>query len=326
MEFLNDKRIKVSSALNASLFEMPRREKLNKHFKRIVSDNFGLRASGKPFEAKGLIVTGESRSGKTTEIEDLVNQFNDQKYILFDDVPARIISCKLSGVVSWKDMGLNVLKELGFPFKNFKTVPEIWMKVAEQVKLQGVIGIHFDECQHVFGKGSKVTNSIILDSFKSLAKQSGWPLILILSGVPDLLKFVVPYEQLNYLMTHVRFDLIDLDRKPSKEKGDLECMNEICFHYADMIDIDFEPLSNRGFMERLCFAGANRWGLVIELVIEALTLCKLDDQSEISLKYFEEAFADKTGIPLGFSPFSDDDYQEAFSKENLVAMLTGQVD
>ena len=85
--------------------------------------------------------------------------------------------------------------------------------------------------------------------------------------------------------------------------------------------MNFGPLATKDFYERLAFACANRWGLVIELVIEALALCKMDDRKDIGISYFEKAFAQKSGLSLGFSPFSVNDYREAFSEAQLLKLL-----
>lgn len=101
----------------------------------------------------------------------------------------------------------------------------------------------------------------------------------------------------------------------------MEEMNNLCFAYGDNGDVNFGPLATKDFYERLAFACANRWGLVIELTIEALALCRMDDRKDISISYFEKAFAKKSRLSLRFSPFSVDDYREAFSEAQLFEFL-----
>ena len=85
-------------------------------------------------------------------------------------------------------------------------------KVVDQGRRQNMIGIHFDECQHVFSEKDGRTNSIIRDSLKTLLKDSRWPLILILSGIPALATHVQREEQLARLLRPVHFDEIIPDR------------------------------------------------------------------------------------------------------------------
>lgn len=70
------------------------------------------------------------------------------------------------------------------------TQRQVWDRVVLQAKLQGVVGIHYDECQHIFSSGADA-RAKTLDSFKSLLKQSEWPLMLILSGVDTLAHHVI---------------------------------------------------------------------------------------------------------------------------------------
>ena len=113
-----------------------------------------------------------------------------------------------------------------------------------------------------------------MDGFKSLCKNKHWPFVLILSGVPALAGFVNGYDQLRELLKPVHFGLIQYPK-------DIAEVNNLCFAYADHGDIEFDPLAKRDFYERLAFANGYRWGLVIEMLIEALTLCKLDGRTEI---------------------------------------------
>lgn len=314
MSYLNEKKRDILRPFIKAYYRFPRRKQLNTQMEYVVTDYFTKLDIGKPFEARGLIVTGESRSGKTKEIDAAVEEFNAKGYKLPDGMPARFVQCTLSGMLSWKDLGIEVLEALGTPMRAQRTQSYIWNEVEKQARLQGVIGIHFDECQHMFTETGKTTNAKVLDGFKSLCKNKRWPFVLILSGVPDLATFVKPYVQLKELLFPVHFEKIG-------GQDDLEEMNNLCFAYGDTGHINFEPLATKDFYERLAFACGNRWGLVIELVIEALTLCKMDDRKEISISYFEKAFAQKSGLSLGFSPFSMDDYREAFSEAQLLNLL-----
>lgn len=314
MSYLNDKKREILKPFLKAYYRFPRREQLDRQMEHVVTDYFTKLDIGKPFEARGLIVTGESRSGKSKEVNSIIEKFNAEGINLPGGIPARFVECTLSGMLSWKDLGIEVLEALGTPMRAQRTQSYIWNEVEKQARLQGVIGIHFDECQHMFTETGKTTNAKVLDGFKSLCKHKRWPFVLILSGVPDLATFVNPYVQLKELLFPVHFEKIG-------GQDDLEEMNNLCFAYGDKGDVNFGPLATKDFYERLAFACANRWGLVIELVIEALALCKMDDRKDISISYFEKAFAQKSGLSLGFSPFSVDDYREAFSEAQLLKLL-----
>ncbi|TNC59160.1 hypothetical protein [Rubellimicrobium roseum] len=145
----------------------------------------------------------------------------------------------------------------------------------EKARLQGVIGIAFDKCQHVFSKGGGRTNGIFLDSFKTLLKDSRWPLMLILSGVPELGNYVQKEEQLARLLRPIRFDPIHLPQ-------DMDEMNRLAYTYADRAGLCFDALSSTDFFYRLAYAFAGRWGLVIELIIEAFVQRQVSGATKVT--------------------------------------------
>lgn len=315
--FVKDDAVDVSAPLKAAHYPFPRAEELHEALSWCVTDYYTRALIGQDFEARGIVVTGQSRVGKTAEIKKLVSNFNSESIKMPDGRPARIVRCILSGKVTWKDLGFKTLEAFEYPMDGRRTQNYIWEKVIEQARRQGVIGIHFDECQHVFTGTGERTNRIFLDSFKTLLKDSRWPMMLILSGVPTLLQHVQKEEQLARLLRPVHFDLIHVPR-------DVEALNRLAYAFAEKAGLNFDPLSNIDFFRRLSHACAFRWGLVIELVIEALTRCKVAGASTISVNHFAESFAFLYGLPLGFSPFSVEDYEEAFDPEKLLELIDEQ--
>ncbi len=87
-------------------------------------------------------------------------------------------------------------------------------------------------------RDERETNQQILDSFKTLLKESRWPLMLILSGVPSLATHVAKEEQLARLLRTVRFEDIDLSRE-----ADMDELLHLTYSYAKKAGLDFEPLA-----------------------------------------------------------------------------------
>ena len=312
MSFVDMNKVALGKPLRSAHFEFPRAVILKDAFTRCVTDYYMSRDIGGK-EVRGLIITGHSRVGKSQETAKLIKDFNQSGTLMPDGRPGKIVSCVLSGRVSWKDLGIKTLNALGYEIKNSRTQSYIWERVADQVEGQGVIGIHYDECQHVFTKGAS-TNRIFLDSFKAMMKETRWPLMLIMSGVPDLTKFVQPYEQLWELLDPVHFETIQIKR-------DIALLNSLPFAFADKAEINVDALSNQDFLERLDHACSNRWGLVIELVIETFTRCRLCKKTKVSVKDFVEVFAQKTGTPAKYSPFTAPDFREAFDPAKMLEIF-----
>jgi hypothetical protein len=301
--------------LKAAHFPFDRGTKLDKAMTDCITDYYIKASIGGRFEARGIVVVGESRQGKSTEIDKMLMQFNDGTTLMPDGRPVKIVSCLLSGNVTWKSLGVEILDVLGYPLRGHHPQSDIWRQVRKIANLQGVVGIHFDECQHVFTEKDSATNHKILDSFKSLLKDPRWPLMLIFSGVPTLAEQIGKEEQLALLLQKVSFDGIDLSRK-----SDLDELVQLVFSYGDRAQLEFDDFAMVDFMERLAFAGCQRWGLVIELLIEAFGLALLKGDKVCKTDHFSEAFSHITSAPLGYSPFTMPNYRDHFDQGKLLEM------
>nr|WP_319947062.1 AAA family ATPase [uncultured Shimia sp.] len=308
MSFVNLEKVAISKRLKAPHLDLPRAEVLRKAFQRCVEEYY-LQQEVSDLEVRGLVMTGQSRVGKTRELNKLIKDFNASETLMPDGRPAKVVSCLLSGRVTYKDLGLRTLSALGYELHSNRTQDYIWGRVLDQAQGQGVIGIHYDECQHVFSDGAK-SNRIFLDSFKSLMKESRWPLMMILSGVPSLTEYVGSYEQLQKLVNPVHFDTINLKR-------DEEQLRQLLFLYADQVEVDIEELVTKEFLARLIHACCHRWGLVIELLIEALIEAKLRGNIQLQVQDFAEQFALKTGISKEYTPFTAPDFTTAFDLQKM---------
>jgi hypothetical protein len=321
MNFIDQKTVELASPLKQVHYAFPRAKELRERLIDCVTDYSIKAAIGNHFEARGMLITGPSRVGKTEETKKILKEFNASKTLMPDGRPARIVDCVLSGRVTWKDLGLRTLDALGYPLSTSRTQNYIWEKVLQQAKDQGVIGIYYDECQHVFAPKA-TSNRIFLDSFKSMMKESRWPFMLMLSGVPSLSGYIREEEQLFELLDPISFDPIALGKKsdPLKDPDMLE-LNKLVFAYADHAAVDFEDLADFDFLERLDFACASRWGLVIEVMIAALVLFKKSGDKKCTVKHFDKVYAKRSGLPIGFSPFVAPDYRNMFDSKKILAML-----
>lgn len=268
-----------------------------------------------------MLVTGESRVGKTSETVRLVEEFNASMTEMPSGKVGKIIYCKLDGSISWKDLGHKTLEALGYTAHHRRTQGDLWRMVREQSCALGVVGLYYDECQHAFTSG-EISNAKLLDRFKALMKEPEWPLMLILSGVPVLASHVNSEEQVAHLLSHIHFDEIHLGRfaDPTRDSDMIE-LNKLVYTYAERADIDVEDLVDVDFLQRLDFACASRWGLVIELLIRAFGLCRLQGQKTVTVKMFSEAYAQNSRLPQGLCPFTAPDYRDMIDSDKLMEMV-----
>lgn len=141
------------------IFPLKRAADLTDPFARVFSHHPGCLANGARFETESILLTGQSGSGKSKEISELLKRFNASEIRLPSGQPARFAECILGGTQGWKGLGRNTNKAIGYPLsdKARLTQVQIWERVVIDAKLAGYVGIHYDEAQHVFRK--KVTRN-----------------------------------------------------------------------------------------------------------------------------------------------------------------------
>lgn len=293
-------------------YQFNRSQELQTSLAQIFSRHLGNLEGGGRFETEGLLVTGESGSGKSKEVGHLVEKFNDSKAILPSGETAKIASCLLDGKSGWKGLGKKSAKAIGYHIdeKARNTQDRIWEKFALQAKLQGYVGIHYDEAQHIFRKKSEAESLAILDSFKTLLKSQDWPLILIFTGVEELAGYIESEPQLFRLMTTHHFSDITLSE-------DFQTIHEVVGSYA--IDGKIEvavDLAGEDFYKRLATSAAFRWGLLIKITSDAIASARLKGAERLDVEHFIDAWVNKTQMPRFVTPFTHDSYETMFRRDN----------
>ncbi len=174
----------------------------------------------------------------------------------------------------------------------------------------------------MFTDTGEAANRVMLDNFKSIMKEKSWPMILVLSGVPDLARHIEkerPTEdrlQLRLLLTPIHFEMINM-----QDDGDLMEVGMIVASYAKNVGVSFAESADIDFLHRLIHGCAYRWGLVIEMLIEAFSICVLSGERVATREHFAKAFSVIHRAPEGFTPFTTPDYLTSFNPNKLMELL-----
>lgn len=309
--FIIDEIVNTSEAFNGRLYPLKRAEELEKAFSEMFSWHLGRMRSGIYFESEVLVVTGSSGAGKTTEIEKLMRDFHAFNAILPNEQSAKIAMCVLDRKGSWKDLGRNTLHAIGYPTSDNArmTQSQISRRIKQQSERQGIVAVWYDEAQHILAKKNEEALIEVLDCFKTMVKGPDWPIMLILSGVPELAGIIPALEQLFRKVTHVRLDDIDF-------AADAEKVHSIVGSYAIEAGLEGDDaLDTEDFLHRLTTVSAFRWGLVIELVMKAVGKAVAEHSSRLKVDHFVQAWVAKTGMNPVATPFTHSGYQTMFRKD-----------
>jgi len=303
--------VNSAETFNGKLFPLPRAAQLERVFAEMFSRHLGNLRGGDYFESEVLVVTGKSGAGKSTEIMNLLKNFNTSGAMLPTGQPARMVACELNRKDNWKVLGQKTLTNMRYPVSDRArlTQPETWARVVQQGAEHGVIGINYDEMQHILAKKSEEALEAELDSFKSILKSKRWPFLLILSGLPEINEPVRVFEQLCRKVTYIHFEDIDYDKEEIT-------VQEIVTSYAMKVGLQVDDdLNTRDFIHRLTTAAAFRWGLVCEITTKAVERALVAQSPHLTKDHFVDAWVMKTNVNRAATPFTHDNYATLFRRE-----------
>lgn len=130
-----------------------------------------------------------------------------------------------------------------------------------------------------------------------------WPVSLIVSGTPELNDLLMQDPQLSRRFFVVRFLAVTEFDACDEVRG-------LMAGYAGLADIPLAPdLSDVEFVPRLIHAGREQFGIVVELIIGAITRALAEKKPALGLKDFARFYAERTGDVSARNPFLIPDFR-----------------
>ncbi|UTH48863.1 TniB family NTP-binding protein [Loktanella salsilacus] len=294
--------------LKSKYFKMARAEELDARLRAIVDDFDAGKLSGERLEGQGLVVIGESGSGKSTEIDKALERFLADGSALECGLEKLILQVALDGETTWKALGLQVLTKLGYPLATSRTEHEIWERVRSQLEGQGIWLLHIDECQHMFETlGEKETRKVI-NSIKTLMKHREWPVIVILSGIPDLLAKVNLDPQLRNLMTPYSLNRLD------PRSDDLHEIDSVIYEMAEALGLDISGIRTEETYLRICYGQEHLYGKIFKFIVNVFSALP-SGETMVTVSHLAGQYECDTGCMPGHNVFLRADYESCNVQE-----------
>ena len=261
-------------------------------------------ALGQAAEARGIVVVGDSGSGKTTAAQRVVARIAAEGGI----GPQDVTSFTVPSPASLKSVGVSALDALGYPLRANRTGAVIWQKVRDLLRARRTLVLILDEAQDLMRDQSARERQAVVNTLKSLMQNPAWPVSLVLAGIPrlrngpGLLDLLDHDPQLARRLYPIEFPAVGL---PGPAGG----IAELVGLYAAQAEVALAPgLIARDFADRLSQAGASQFGLVVEAIIDAIDLA-LHEGAALARPHFAAAYRRKTGAIDGLNPFLCEDFR-----------------
>ncbi|MBR0752913.1 TniB family NTP-binding protein [Bradyrhizobium jicamae] len=294
----------VMAKLETTYVRSNRDERIAVQIKRLIANAVKKRFPRKPLSGRnrragvGFAVVGESGSGKTEALE-----------VAFAEHPAFpgygepgsgciLVSVLAPGSCTLGQLGYTILEELGYEPESDSVLREneVWKRVRAQLRAQKILFLHIDDFGNVLHQASKKELKKIRDTLRNLMISRIWPVHLILSGTDEIVAVTKGDRQLSRRLKYVVFeDLVPED--------DTAWIADVVASFAKAVGLKLVAKPEEELVPRLRRAAALQMGLVIEILLEAITLCVEGHRRTIGRKDFAEAYAERTMQPEALNMF-----------------------
>lgn len=254
-------------------------------------------------EAYGLAILGTSGSGKTTTFRRVRNAAEKTLNLK----PHEVVTFTVQSPASLKGVGAAALDALGYPLRANRTAFAIWQKVRDLLRENKTLILVVDEAQDIIRNQSKREMQDIVSTLKTIMQIEGWPVSVILMGVPHLPDGPGLLDLLHY-DTQLARRLRPIEFTPLSEASFQADARDLLPKYAKMAGVKVsDRIYDDKFVDRLVHAGNRQLGVTLEVVIEALAFA-MRRGGDLDRAHFRDAYSYRTGSVDALNPFVAEDY------------------
>ncbi|PZX12828.1 TniB protein [Palleronia aestuarii] len=268
--------------------------------KRVISvlEAREARLKAGKMEQKGAALIGPAGSGKSRIAEEVIAEYHALAEASGGrEFGFRIVSVIVPGRATVKETLKEILRALGYPVKTSRDEDYLTQLLVHQLKMQRIAGIHLDEVQD--SGRFKTSDSIEAFSkrFRNLTQDKEWPICLIMTSTLE------GRAMINHDPTLTR-RLRPMELKPMTYKTDGLLLRSSVEDLLIDASLDHDGLLEQNeFIKILIHASAARFGVALEIAIEAIGECLEDGSDVIDMGHFADAYSLRTDSDEELNPF-----------------------
>ena len=249
-------------------------------------------------EQKGAAIIGPAGTGKTRMAVQAAEEYARAAEASGGrEFGFRIISVTVPGRASVRDTCKEILRLLGYPIKANRDEDYLVDLVVSKMEEHRVAGLHLDEVQDAGKYTTGESMRRFTKRFRNLMQSPRWPVCLILTGTMEAKELLNEDKTLSR-----RCSPIEIPRMRREVDGLVmsRAIREM-MEKANLLDTALVDLTE--FQNRLIHAADGRFGMAIELAIEAIEQARLSGGAELDVEHFAEAYYVRTNGDDELNPF-----------------------
>lgn len=256
-------RSRLLHELKATHIVTPADEKIADELEKMVAHVL----AGNSTQGYALTITGKSGAGKSESLNRCIDahpsfrpfegKYNKLSLSLRAETPPS---------TTLKSLGKELLIRSGYEVAVNGDPDDNWRTLIERMKIMQTRILVLDEFQHVLDAPTSMKYMHLSNSIKALTNNQGWPIWLIIAGVPSIENFIDrdPHGQLDRRAPLVTIgDLRNEDEDRNRVEDTLYTLIECC-----ELTLDF--VLTRDFLLRLMHGGLWRFGTTVHIIKNAI--------------------------------------------------------
>lgn len=250
-------------------------------------------------QQKGAALIAPAGVGKTRLIKQAISEFET----VAENTGGRkfghkILSVVVPGRATVKDTSKAILRKLGYPVEAPREDDYLVRKLITLMEQNRYAGLHLDEFQDA-GRHTTVENMLIFTKrFRNMMDDSQWPICLILSGTLEGKDFINLDPTLSRRLKPIEMLPISF----ASDGKVLRHAAAALFKKSGVQDA-LGLFEQNEFIKILIHASAYRFGVAIELIIEAIGAALMEREEAITLDHFAEAYFVRASCEDEQNPF-----------------------
>ncbi|MGM5056414.1 ATP-binding protein [Rhizobium sp. 862_C5_N1_2] len=293
-----------------------------------LCENAAAAAFGESGKRRALFLIGESDSGKTRAMEFHIPK--RKEFLPYrrpsGELVTPFVSFECPRPITLKGFARKALEACGYPNVSHKlTEQELFDLLKATIRNNRILFMHIDEMQHVM-KGT-TTNEIqnVSDIIKSLLQIPGWPLHMILSGVPSLGLFLSPEDGDAQLRN--RSFVVELKQMT---RPDAEALLALQQHMVRDEGVLLGETDSIDFAHRLIHAYQGACGTIIQAIQGATERAQTEHENEpagtasgpaVKIKHYAADYAFKFGCRPSANVFLVNDWERVDPRQSLAHVI-----
>ncbi|WP_245495444.1 TniB family NTP-binding protein [Rhizobium ruizarguesonis] len=223
--------------------------------------------AGNAVEGYALTITGKRGAGKTASLDRSIDAH--PSFAPFEGKYNRLslsLRATTPPSTTLKTLGKELLQRSGYDIALSNDEDENWRTLVRRMKIMQTKVLVLDEFQHVLDAPTSKKYMHLSNSIKNLTQTAGWPIWLIICGVPDIKDFISrdTNGQLDRRAPLVEFE----GMKDVKE--DWERVEDTIYELAESCKLELGFALTRDFLLRLMHGGIWRFGTTVHIIKNAL--------------------------------------------------------